>query len=131
MEKFTPEMLEKCKEAIIAAKSAEEILALAKKNGIEMTAEKAEELYDRHHKSGEMSDDELDGVAGGGCGHNKKESFPIGCRVRYASPCEKCGGVTGTVIETTTPGMWDRDYIETKCDCGENKINLYINLTRI
>lgn len=66
MENLTNEMLEKYKADIIAADSAEKILTLAKQNGIEMTTEKAEELYARYHKSGELNDDELDNVAGGG-----------------------------------------------------------------
>ena len=54
------ELIAKAKEA----KSAEELLALAKENGIEMTEEQAKELYELL-QSGELSDDDLDGVAGG------------------------------------------------------------------
>ena len=49
------------------AKSAEELLSLAKENNIELTEDEAKEYYDRLHASGELSDDELDSVAGGGC----------------------------------------------------------------
>ena len=61
---FTPEMIEKAK----AAKSAEELLALAKDNGVEMTVEEATAYFSQlNPKSGELDDDELDSVAGGGC----------------------------------------------------------------
>ena len=60
---FTPEQIAKAK----AAKSAEELLALAKENDIEMTEEEAKKHYAEWHKEGELSDDELDNVAGG-CG---------------------------------------------------------------
>ena len=48
------------------AKSAEELLAMAKENDMELTEEEAKEYYDRLHASGELADDELDSVAGGG-----------------------------------------------------------------
>ena len=60
---FTPEQLTKAK----AAKSAEELLALAKENGIEMTDDEAKKYFSDLHKEGELSDDELDNVSGG-CG---------------------------------------------------------------
>ncbi len=63
---MTNELIEKAKEC----KSAEELLALAKENNIEMTAEEAAEQYAMLHNEGELSDDELDGAAGGGC-HKK------------------------------------------------------------
>ena len=61
--KFTDEQLMKAK----AAESAEELLALAKEAGIEMTAEEAAKNFAELHKEGELSDVELDNVAGG-CG---------------------------------------------------------------
>ncbi len=52
MEKeFTPEMFQKFKEVISTANSAEEILALAKERGMELTLEKAQELFVKYHKS--------------------------------------------------------------------------------
>ncbi len=42
-------------------------MALAKENGIEMTAEEAAEKYAQLHNEGELSDDKLDGASGGGC----------------------------------------------------------------
>lgn len=61
--KFTEEQLAKIK----AAKTAEELIALAKAEGIEATEEQIKAQFDAMHKEGELADDELDNVAGGGC----------------------------------------------------------------
>lgn len=51
-----------------AAKSPEELKSLAKENNMELTEEEAGAYYAQFHgKNGELSDDELDNVAGGGC----------------------------------------------------------------
>ena len=64
MKGITPEMMEKAKNA----KNAEELLALAKENGVAMSEDEAQMYYDQlNPKSGELSDDDLDAVAGGGC----------------------------------------------------------------
>ena len=55
------ELLEKAK----AAKSAEEIMELAKAEGQEITADEAKELFEGLGKAGELSDEDLDAVAGG------------------------------------------------------------------
>ena len=49
------------------AKSVDELIAIAKENGIEITSEKAQELLDKLTvKDGELTDDMLDAVSGGG-----------------------------------------------------------------
>ena len=53
------ELIEKVKDV----KSAEELLALAKANGIELTGEEAEKLF--NSLGNELSDEALDGVSGG------------------------------------------------------------------
>ena len=58
------ELVTKAKEA----KNTAELIALGKENGIDLTEENAQTLYDYlHPKTGELSDEELDNVAGGGC----------------------------------------------------------------
>ena len=53
------------------AKSPEELLALAKENGVELTEESAQAYFNQlNPKTGELADDELDNVAGGGCQKN-------------------------------------------------------------
>ena len=61
--KITPELIEQAKKA----ESVEALLALAKENGIDLTAERAEKLFSEWHTTKELSDDELNSVSGG-CG---------------------------------------------------------------
>ena len=62
--KITPELLEKAKQA----KSAKELLTLAKENDIELTEENAKAYFEQlNPPTGELSDAELDNIAGGGC----------------------------------------------------------------
>ena len=58
------EILAKAKEA----KTPEELIEIARENDVEMTEESAKAYVDLlNPKTGEMSDDELDNVAGGAC----------------------------------------------------------------
>ena len=59
--KFLNELLEKAK----TAKSAEELLAMAKAEKVELTEEEAAKAFAELNKTGELSDEELDNVAGG------------------------------------------------------------------
>ena len=61
MTNLTPELIAKAK----TAKSAEELLALAKENGIELTIEEAKTFFAQISASGAVSDDDLDAVSGG------------------------------------------------------------------
>ena len=93
MKNLTPEMIEKAK----AAKSAEELLEVAKAGGIEMTADEAATYFAQlNPKSGELDDDALDGVAGG-CGGSGETSRPYGKTVRVTSGhiCKTCGTNVG------------------------------------
>jgi predicted ribosomally synthesized peptide with nif11-like leader len=91
MKNLTPEMIEKAK----AAKSAEELLEVAKAGGIEMTADEAATYFAQlNPKSGELDDDALDGVAGG-CGGSVRAGDDV--RVTSGETCQICGGNTGTV----------------------------------
>ena len=50
------------------AKTPEELIEIASENDVEMTEEGAKAYFDLlHPKTGEISDDELDNVAGGAC----------------------------------------------------------------
>ena len=63
-----------------SAKTADELLALAKENGITMSAEEASVNFKAlHPASGELADDELDNVSGGAC------------VTVTAATCPKCG----------------------------------------
>ena len=91
MKNFTPELIGKAK----TAKSAEELLALAKANNVELTAEEAKTYFEQLNATDAVADDELDVVAGSG-------SCP-GENV----PCPKCG-------EPTSP-TFDKRYRCNKC----------------
>ena len=84
MPNFSSERIEKARQA----KNAEELLALAGENGVEMTAEEATAYFAKlNPASGEMADDELENVAGGGCGNSLRN----GDRVHLFNGCPKCG----------------------------------------
>lgn len=88
--KLSKELIEKAKEA----KSVEELLAMAKAEHIELSAEEAAKAFAELHKSGELSDDELDNVAGG-CGEEEipKPKYKVGDMVVSSRgfPCHTCG----------------------------------------
>ena len=75
------ELLEKAKQA----KTAEELLAMAKAEKDELTEEEAAKAFTEINKTGEISDEELDNVAGG-CGDPEtpgEPKFNVGDRVYY------------------------------------------------
>lgn len=89
---FTKELLEKAK----TAGTAEELIELAKAEGMELTAEDAALALARLHKAGELADDELDNVSGG-CGDPNSGSgdtpkYKVGDKVYYF---RQCLGMTG------------------------------------
>lgn len=59
--KLSKELLEKAQ----TAKSPEELLEMAKVENIELSAEEAEKAFAELNKTGELSDEELNNVAGG------------------------------------------------------------------
>ena len=61
MNNLTPELIAKARET----KSAEELLALAKENGIELTEEESKTYWEQLNTRGTVSDDDLEAVAGG------------------------------------------------------------------
>ena len=72
---FTEEQLKKMN----SAKSAEELIALAKAEGIEATEEQIKAYFASMHNEGELADDELDNVSGAGCDSAK----PAPQRAKY------------------------------------------------
>ena len=88
MKNLKPEMIEKAKEA----KSAEELLELAKENNVEMTADEAATYFAQlNPKSGELDDDDLDNVAGGACA--RTEQARDAQDAVSSMPCPRCGAV--------------------------------------
>lgn len=101
---LTPEMIEKAK----AAKSAEELLSLAKENEIELTNEQANAYFERLSKRGEVSDDDLSNVAGGGCTIDTNRKIVMPDDVCDNWKCKSCGGTLKKLWGSLTP----------KCKCG-------------
>ena len=104
-------LLEKAKNA----KTVEELVAVAKENGFELTAEEAKTYFAKlNAKEGELADDELDNVAGGGkCGTMYCGNRPV---VTICNSCEyytneKTGkkedgnGMCGTCASSKDVGM--------------------------
>ncbi len=84
---FTPEQIEKAK----AAKSPEELLALAKECNFPFTEEEAVAYFEQMSKKGELNDSDLDKVSGGGCHKNGKLIVSIGYTCDHWR-CSGCGG---------------------------------------
>ena len=93
--KFTEEQLAKMK----AAKTAEELIAIAKAEGIEASEDEIKAQFSMLHSEGVLADEELDNVAGGGCGGTEKRYPKEGDRVRIKSECKEYAGKTGTVTK--------------------------------
>ena len=88
MKNLKPEMIEKAKEA----KSADELLELAKENNVEITADEAKTYFAQlGSKSGELDDDDLDAVAGGACARTEQANNAQDAVNNM--PCPRCGAV--------------------------------------
>ncbi|MDE5753182.1 MAG: hypothetical protein K2H89_01350 [Oscillospiraceae bacterium] len=89
--KLTPELIEKARQA----KSSEELIALAEANGMTLTEDEAREYFSELHgqspKTGELSDDELDNVSGGGCYYKDGRLVVTAGYACYRYRCKKCG----------------------------------------
>ncbi len=102
------ELILKAKEA----KSAEELLALAKENGLEMTEENAKAYFEQIHKFGELSDSELDNVSGGGCYANDGRLVTTVANSCDDWTCKHCGKGKVVVHKLLLSGRdwyWDHD----------------------
>ena len=87
---ISKELIEKAK----TAKSAEELLEMAKAENIELTEEEAAQAFAKMNKNGELSDEELDNVSGGCKGRTPK--FSVNDRVSHKGSDGK--EVYGTVV---------------------------------
>ena len=92
MKNLTPELIEKAK----TATSAEELLEIAKATGVEMTAAEAATYFAQlNPATGELNDDDLDTVTGGGCGAGVRVGDTV--RVTSGQTCPICGTNVGKV----------------------------------
>ena len=105
MKNLTPELIAKAQ----AAKNAEELMALAKENNLELTQEQATVYFKQLNTNGVLHEGELELVAGGACGNDDGSSsdgstpnnicYPTGTLVKVVNgkTCPGCGGVAGRV----------------------------------
>ena len=101
MKNLTPEMIDKAK----AAKSAEELLEIAKANGVELTAEEVKTYFEQIHANSTISDDDLTAVTGGGdCFTDNEDSANLTygakdrVRILNGNRCPKCHSDCGVVV---------------------------------
>ena len=110
---LTNELLAKAKEA----ETVEELMALAKANGVELTGEDAKACFDRLHPvTGELSDDELNNVSGGRCySGDGRLKTTCGYRCKHYQEGQSTFGVEGTCCRcrywgvdpnAITAGLW-------------------------
>ena len=121
MKNLTNEMLQKAKEC----KTVEELLNLAKENGYPLTEEDATAKFNEWHKTGELADEELNNVSGGGC--LSSDDLYVGRNVglwNYGTiHCETCGSERYIVDKVT-------EY-DVELRCVNNCANVYCgNATR-
>ncbi len=115
--KILPEFISKAKQA----KTPEELIDIAKVNNIELSSEEAQTCFNKLNKSGELTEDELSDVTGGGCGDKRKVVTSSGwckhyvCNICGRHPkvnerkCHKCGTPTrccGCIYCTYEGGNW-------------------------
>ena len=122
MKNFNAEMIEKAK----TVKSADELLELAKASNVEMTADEAATYFAQlGPKSGELDDDDLDAVAGGGCGGSDNDNPAVGVgdtvQITSEAACPTCGGKIGIVSKKHSRGycIKCKECNEQICDLGD------------
>lgn len=116
---MTEEILKKAK----TAKSPEELIELAKENGMEdFSEESAKYYFDILNKTGELSDDELSNAAGG-CKRGGRTIVTRGtvCLSGYDSSsrweCKVCHGFD----HRTTDRKGNICYLDKQCTCGRSR----------
>lgn len=104
MESINKEVLESAKKA----ESYQEIKELAKENGYEIDDREANSIFEYLHKNGELTEEELDNVSGGGCNDSgDTPKYHVGqivyceenigywyqCQITWVSPTKKTFGL--------------------------------------
>ena len=90
-----------------SAKSADDILEIAKENGLDVSREDAEMFIQTHSKSGELSDEALDGVTGGAV-YTLRGGYLIVTNFHECDrwKCEKCGGNDIKYMRVASESGW-------------------------
>ena len=103
------------------AKSPEELIALAKENGTEMTEESAKAYFDQLRKTGELADEELDNVSGGACHTDDGRKIVTVAHECSRWKCKKCGGSPVGTICRHCNGCGKLCCCDTCCFCTYEK----------
>lgn len=126
---LTPELLAQAR----ALNSAGELVELAGAHGVDLTADQAEELFAKLNAPpvGELSDDDLDNVSGGGCGGPREaphfqpgdhvlEEGCVCCSMSRAFPCRSSYMVVGRSYYSEVNGY----FYEVSCPvcCGSTQM---------
>ena len=87
MTNVTPEMIGKAK----SSKTSEELMEMAQAAGMELSAESANAYFDLlASNTGELADNELDNVSGGGCYSDDRLVVTVGTQ-KSCFTCKTCG----------------------------------------
>jgi len=120
-----------------ACKTPEELLALATANGIELSEEEARVFFDERAE-GELSDEELDNVAGGASGCKRRErDFQVWGRREDVQYIFNIGDVTQAFIgafignETATVRITARGINSREVGTGQTQYNDVYKYDRI
>ena len=107
MKNLTPELIAKAR----AAKNAEDLLALAKENNLEISKEEAKNYFEQLNANSAVSDDELDAVTGGGlfglsCPNNDEDDTdPLKhSEGEVTGKCANCGSTNIYIRTVDTSG---------------------------
>ena len=109
---FTNEQIIKAK----SAKTAEELLAMAKEAGVLMTEDESKQYFAELNKQGELTDDELTSVAGGGKGEEEEEEKIEDGRTTHFIMCPFCWNTAKIVHIFYKNAVTERCI--TLCGCG-------------
>ena len=89
------------------AKNADEILLIAKENGLDVSAEDAEMYIQMNRKSGELSDEALDSVTGGAA-YTLRGGYLIVTNFHECDrwKCDSCGGTDFKYMQVASDSGW-------------------------
>lgn len=117
---FTKELIEKAK----TAKSAEDLLAMAKSENVELTAAQAEKAFADLHHTGALADEELDNVSGGCSDPEPATQWGQAFQWDKSEDVRFDFAVGTRVLVYITPSTWGKGTVTAK-ECRKNDWGWY------
>ena len=115
------EMNQKLLAKAMCAESIEDLMRIAKENDVELSEENAKAYFELLcPKNGELSDDELDNVAGGGCHKDGRLVTTLFNSCGYWR-CKKKDTQCAAMPDSTCPRCTTGKHCETCCYCSYEK----------